>query len=160
MNVVCGPRLQLVQSVGNTPRSVLHRHNPVLCTWTLRYIAHLFMVGGTRKEVHVRNAEERRRRDGRGKIWGRGKKNICASFSYHCCYPKVHSMTDFDPEIYCNLMWLTLYWVMAPLGLLGGSHLKLTESWKTLTTRRFSGGPGALLYVRENVERSRCDMHT
>ena len=58
-NVVCGPGVQLVQYVGNTSR-VLYWYNPVLCTWTLRCIAHLFMVGG---RMGGRNGGKRSRRD-------------------------------------------------------------------------------------------------
>ena len=58
-NVVCGSRVQLVQYVGNTSR-VLYWYNPVLCTWTLRCIAHLFMVGG---RMGGRNGGEKSRRD-------------------------------------------------------------------------------------------------
>ena len=76
-NVVCGPRVQSVQSVGNTPRIVvLHWHNPVLCTWTLRYIAHLFKNGREEEEEEEEEGEEegKEQKGWRGKKGGRGKR--------------------------------------------------------------------------------------
>ena len=103
-DVVCCPWVQSVQSVGNTLRSVLYWHNPVLCTWTLRYIAHLFMVGGRMegrkkrrgkgREKSKRNGEARKEVEEGEKRKGMNRDiHICIIFPYLCCCRKVHTNT-------------------------------------------------------------------
>ena len=65
MDIVHGPMVQSVQSIGNTLRSVLYWHNPVLFTWTLRYIAHLFMAGGRMEGRKKRRGKSRRNGEAR-----------------------------------------------------------------------------------------------
>ena len=71
-NVIPGPRVQLIQSIGNTPRVVLYWYNSVLCTWTPRCIAHLFMVGermeGRRKRREKWREKSRRDDEVRKKV--------------------------------------------------------------------------------------------